>query len=239
VEDPNRRDGITNIPNSVNVPFSVTATLTIDVSGPNSSPRFNASQTDQAYTWSTLVHDPQAFDPDGDSLSFELMPCLGSDMGGDGTPDPIAGYLMPEEIGSSTSDYSWVDPSTGVFLWDQPNMLGSFQIAIKCTQWRNGMAIGDVTRDMSLCVWQLPTGIHDAANAGAPWLFPEGSAGHYHVDPQLADGSVTVLDGSGRVVKQSSARETIDLSALGDGVYSVVIRNAEGTVVTTRVALVR
>ncbi len=238
------REGyIVNIPNSIDVSLGLTATLVIDNAGANNSPIFNAPVTDQYYTWSTLVHDPQVTEPDGDSLNFELVTPLGDDLDGDGDSNPILGYLMPDEIASTPSDYTWVDPSTGVFLWDQPHLMGDHQIAIQCTERRliNGTwtVIGQVTRDMPLCVYQLPTGITDASATEAPLLTSNSSYGLYTIATRFTD--LSVLDAAGRTVLQLGPVPggTIDLSRLTSGTYTVVARDPAGPIRSTRVALIR
>jgi hypothetical protein len=240
MEDPNRTNGTLNIPNSVSVPLALSAELQINSFGPNSSVRFDAPQTDQGQDWSTLVHDPLATDPDGDSLSFELVTPLG-----DGYL-PIAGYQLPDAVAPVPGGYTWVDPASGVFLWDRPTLLGYYQVAIRCTERRlvagNWFRVGEVTRDMAICISQLPTGLAGPFTTAGPWLLPEGSAGHYRLQAEAVDAVdaiVTVSDLSGRVAMQRSAQGTIDLSGLPDGIYHVTLRTREGTPRTTRVALVR
>lgn len=237
VEDPNRTDGTLNIPNSVDVPLALSAELVISSFGPNSSVRFDAPQTEQGLTWSTFEHDPLATDPDGDSLSFELVAPLGD------AYLPIPGYQLPDAVAPVPGGYTWVDPATGVFLWDRPAVLGYYQVAIRCTERRlvagNWFTVGQVTRDMGLCIGQLPTGMAAPSTAAGPWLLPQGLAGHYRVDGERADGTITVSDLSGRVALQRSSRGSIDLSGLPDGIYHVTLRTGEGTPRTTRIALAR
>jgi hypothetical protein len=237
VEDPNRIGGTLNIPDSFDEALALSAELEISSFGPNSSVRFDAPQTEQGLAWSTLEHDPLATDPDGDSLSFELVTPLGDGF------QPIAGYMLPDAVSPVPGGYTWVDPATGVFLWDRPALLGNYQIAIRCTERRlvggNWFTVGEVTRDMSLCIGQLPTGIAAPSTAAGPWLLAEGRAGHYRVDAGAVDGIVSVCDVSGRLAMQRSAQGTLDLSGLPDGIYQVTLRTGEGTPRTTRIALAR
>ncbi len=237
VEDPNRVSGLMNIPNSVDVSLGLSAELEINTFGANSSARFNAPVTDQTYTWSTLVHDPQVTDPDGDSLSFELVTPLGLGL------LPIPGYVLPD-IATGPGDFTWIDPATGVFLWDQPNMMGNFQIAIQCTERRlvNGTwtIIGQVTRDMPLCIGQLPTGIAGASSMETPLLTPNGSYGLFTITDASHFSDVSVVDATGRMVMQQARTPNgeIDLSGLTSGTYVVSVRSASG-VASSRVALFR
>ncbi len=236
VQYPNRGSGITNVQGNSEVPIGLTTNLTIDLGGPNSSPRFNAPVNEVTYNWSTLVHDPQVTDLDGDSLRFELVEPLGLGL------LPIPGYVLPE-VATGPGDFTWVDPATGVFLWDQPNMMGNFQIAIQCTERRliNGTwtVIGQVTRDMPLCVYQLPTGVADASPVETPLLTSLGSYGFYRIDTRFTN--VLVLDAAGRTVLQLGRvpNGTIDLSRLTSGTYTVVAHETSGAMRSARVALVR
>ena len=70
----NRSEGIINIPNSGEQGSCVDALLVINpLLGANTSIQFNTWQTVTTWNWSTLVHDPAAFDQEGDSMSFELV----------------------------------------------------------------------------------------------------------------------------------------------------------------------
>jgi len=153
MDDQNRNGGIVNIPNSISQSFCVTATLYISpITGNNNSAVFGSGPMDWEYVWSTLVFDPMVTDTDGDSLSFELVTPLGLNC------EPIAGYSFPS---SPAPGWTWLDPATGVFSWYLPQTIGQFGIAIRASEWRNGQLIGQVTRDMILCIFQLPTSLDE------------------------------------------------------------------------------
>lgn len=91
--DPNRNYGVINIPNSVNIPMYVETTLTINpFLGPDNSPVLLNPPLDNGCVGAPFIYNPGAFDPDGDSLSFKLVPCKG-----DG--DKIfPGFLIPKHL---------------------------------------------------------------------------------------------------------------------------------------------
>jgi len=67
-EDPNRNGGVVNIPNSINVPFYVESQLIISAFlGFNNSPVLLQPPIDQGVLGQPFVHNPNAYDPDGDS----------------------------------------------------------------------------------------------------------------------------------------------------------------------------
>jgi len=222
LEDPNRIAGIMNIPNSVNVPLGLRATLIITSLGADNSPRFNAPPTDIGYTWSTLVHDPQITDPDGDSLSCELLTPLGYNV------DPIPGYQLPDVL-TAAGDFTWCDPHTGVFLWDHPNLMGLFTIAIRCTEWRGGVMIGEVTRDMLICLGTLPTAISEQENAPAMRILSDGTGMVEVITNIHRDATIEVFDAQGRSVRTittTGERTVIDTRTFAEGVY--IVHTADG-----------
>ena len=141
-EDPNRNAGIVNIPNSVNVPFYIESTLIINpFLGSNSSPQLLNPPIDNGCTNTPYYHNPGAFDPDGDSLSFSLITCRGYE------GENIPGYNMP-----NASNYISINPTTGDLVWDSPTMVGEYNIAILIQEWRQGVLIGNVVRDMQISI---------------------------------------------------------------------------------------
>ena len=142
LEDPNRNNGIVNIPNSVNVPFFLETILTINpFIGANSSPQLLNPPIDNGCLGYTYYHNPGAFDADGDSLSYSLITCRGYD------GEDIPGYSLPAASNSIT-----IDPVTGDLIWDAPVQQGEYNIAILIREWRNSVCIGSVVRDMQITI---------------------------------------------------------------------------------------
>ena len=142
MEDPNRNEGVTNIPNSVNVVFAIKTTLKIDGTiGNNSSPELLNAPMDKAALHKTFVHNPGAYDPDGDSLSYRIATCLQQD------GQEIVGYTLPP-----VTDSIYVNPTTGDFVWERPSQVGTYNVAMWIEEWRNGVKIGQVLRDIQVDV---------------------------------------------------------------------------------------
>jgi len=142
VEDPNRNYGVINIPNSVNVPFYVETELVINqFLGPNTSVILLNPPLDYGCVDKLYVHNPGAYDPDGDSLSYKLTICKGA--GG----LPIPGFTLPQASNSFS-----IDPLTGDLIWDDPVLQGEYNVAFIIEEWRAGQRIGYVTRDMQILI---------------------------------------------------------------------------------------
>jgi gliding motility-associated-like protein len=142
-EDPNRNGGILNIPNSINVPLFIYSELIINpfMGGYNNSPVLLIPPIDNACVEQPFYHNPGAYDADGDSLSYRLVTCYGA-MG-----LPIPGYTLPP-----ATNFLTLDSITGDLIWDSPPNQGEYNIAILIEEWREGIKIGSVLRDMQIIV---------------------------------------------------------------------------------------
>ncbi len=152
-----RNDGIKNI-------TTVTATsphLYVETflflngfDAPNNSPRMSADPIDKGYVNTIFTYNSGAYDIDGDSLSYELVPIRAGIINNDGA---LIGLTIPGSIspadpiiggGGSLS----IDPVRGTVTWDRPKIEGEYNIAIKINEWRNGVRIGYVIRDMQIII---------------------------------------------------------------------------------------
>jgi len=157
-EDPNRNAGILNIypggsPSSDQVVFALKAELIINpflgASGANNSVQFNNCPCPAlACINYKYCYNPQAVDPDGDSLSYELVAPLGEN--GESLLIPTA-YTFPNNYGSGGGTMT-VNQTTGTVCWDKPVVQGDFNFTLKITEWRNGFEVGYVYRDIQLTV---------------------------------------------------------------------------------------
>jgi gliding motility-associated-like protein len=151
--DPNRNQGVVNIPNSVLTEFAVHAFLIINPNyACNNSVELLNRPIDRGCAGVPFLHDPAAYDPDGDSLSFELVACRGANN------QPIPGYTFPLAPNSFT-----LDAHTGLLLWDYPPSTGIYtpeyevNVAFEIKEWRYSSSgtpvlMGVVERDMQITI---------------------------------------------------------------------------------------
>ncbi len=149
--DPNRIAGIQNInfPNSDLILFYIETEFSFlnpQFQGFNNSVKLLNPPIDFACVGERFVHNPNAYDPDGDSLSFHLIESLEAS----GTPVPR--YEFPDEIIPGPDNTISMDPVTGDFVWDAPQLRGEYNIAIKIHEYRNGNIISTTIRDMQINV---------------------------------------------------------------------------------------
>jgi gliding motility-associated-like protein len=140
MQDPNRNYGVVNIPNSVNVIFSIKTTMVINpLIGTNNTPVLLNYPIDKAAINKTFIHNPAAFDIDGDSISYKLATCLKEN------GKPIDNYTFPR-----ASKKLYVDSISGDLVWDAPMDSGIFNIAMNVEEWRHGVKINNIIRDMQV-----------------------------------------------------------------------------------------
>lgn len=145
MEDPNRNLGIQNIPNSVDVPLYIETLLVINpFLGSNSSPVLLLPPIDNGCVGIPYLHNAGAYDPNGDSLAFRLVNCKGA-AGLD-----ILGYKLPNEVDNQTPGSFTINEQNGDIVWDSPARQGEYNFAFIIEEYRNGVRIGYVTRDMQV-----------------------------------------------------------------------------------------
>jgi len=142
IEDPNRNADVLNIPNSVNVVFYLETKLWINpFLGINNSPILLNPPIDNACVGEIYIHNPGAVDADGDSLYYTLHVSLRE--GG----QLIPGYQYPP-----ASSFLTINNFTGDLVWDSPINVGEYNVAILIEEFRDGVKIGSILRDMQITV---------------------------------------------------------------------------------------
>lgn len=149
--DPNRNAGILNVnyPNSDMVLFHLQTTVTFfnqNFQGPNNSPILTVAPIDIACVGQPFLHNPGAYDPDGDSLAYRrIVPMMGVNT-------PVPNYLWPEQINPGGNNLVTFNETTGDFYWNSPQKAGEYNIAMYIIQYRGGVAIDTLIRDMQILV---------------------------------------------------------------------------------------
>lgn len=160
----NRNAEIRNMTNSVQTPFYIETQIVIDpFLACNNSPILLNPPVDGAVVGQKFIHNPGAFDPDGDSLAYKFV-IPRQDRG-----EVVDGYNYPDTFDIRHGDNPnptnqagtgpptlTLDSITGELVWDAPNSEGEFNIAFIVEEWRliNGewIQLGYVTRDMQILV---------------------------------------------------------------------------------------
>jgi hypothetical protein len=181
-----RNASILNITN----PSSAGMALEMDLQvGTNSSPDFINHPIPLAQVNVPYVYNPLPVDMDGDSLAWELV--TPSNFISAGNTVPAAGYVHP-----------FADPA-GPFVMDSltgeisftPNTIGNFVAAAICYEYRNGVLIGFIRREMQIIVLNStnsPAAPAFQANFGGPsnnsFTIPNGQMLQFDFDVTDTDG---------------------------------------------------
>ena len=158
----NRNDNILNINNgsSDQTAFHIETIIRIDpgLLG-NGTPQLTIPPIDRACVGARFIHNPGAFDPDGDSLAYKIVvpqQRRGEDVDGYVDLNDAAISNMREDGGSPA--LFQIDPITGDFVWDAPQEAGEYNAAFIVEEWRFSELtgryelLGFVTRDMQILV---------------------------------------------------------------------------------------
>jgi hypothetical protein len=177
--EPNRNQGVLNMDNSVNTRFYIETEIFIDpFLGCNNTPVLLIPPIDQACTGVAFFHNPGAYDPDGDSLSYELVvPFSDRNLQVVRYQDPAANeprqfytnYNTGNETGDGTPSFR-IDPIDGTITWDAPGKQGEYNVAFVIIEWRKiagqWIKVGFVRRDMQILV-------NDCNNERPDLIIPE------------------------------------------------------------------
>lgn len=162
----NRNEGVLNIANSVNTTFYIETEIIIDpFLGCSNTPVLLVPPIDKACTGVAFFHNPGAFDPDGDSLSYEfVVPKMNKNSDVIAYLDPNTktfydriglNYGTANEAGNGQPIFE-IDPVTGTITWDAPGAPGEYNIAFKIIEWRKiagtWVQQGYVIRNMQIIV---------------------------------------------------------------------------------------
>ena len=173
-----RNGGISNMLNSVNTPFYVETMIVIDpFLGVNNSPVLTVPPIDEGSPGVRFIHNPGAFDPDGDILTYNLVIPRQS------KEEEVFGYV---DIDDPQFYTNWTEGSEeggpasfellendGDLIWDSPgdifklsgfncpdgvDQCSEYNVAFKITEWRERGGslerVGYVIRDMQIVIYE-------------------------------------------------------------------------------------
>lgn len=146
-----RSAGIINLIGSENQFFYISAELYIPPTGVLDHPPIflNAPLYDacSGQPWTEL---PGGYDPDGDSLHFELLPVFeyltNSPFSPGTNPSIASGHAFPDDPTFGPSVFK-MDPITGLIAWDTATTLGRYAIHYRVTSYRNGVKMSVIDRE--------------------------------------------------------------------------------------------
>jgi len=148
-----RNGAIINMSSPLTEDMEFLTYVNVDSANPNSSPTYLAPPVIYLPTNNVWQYNPLPFDPDGDSLVWNLSVPLSNNT-------TVAGYqyLSDTVLYSNTTGIFSMDAITGEITWD-PKMVGNFVASFAIQEYRNGVLVGAMSRDMQFVV------VPDSTNA--------------------------------------------------------------------------
>ena len=223
-----RNYGIDNIDNAWNKGTTFPSLIFGNPSGCVSSPYFNAYPPAAVPANVPLQIDVSATDPDGDSLSYQLVAPL-SDKPSQSYPFSAvpfaAGYSASNMVPSSPA-FS-LDATTGQ-ITGTITQAGKFSVGIRVSKWRNNALVGRILRDYQFTVLQ-------------PWTVFASIASHTDAGCGGSGGSATAAAGGGSAPYSflwSDNQTGQTATNLAPGQYSVIARGSGGCQDTAYVTIV-
>lgn len=151
-----RNSTITNLVNPGSQTLYVETTFDNLAANGNSSPYFTVKPVPYTCVGSPYIFNNGAVDPDGDSLSFDIVAPLDGPTTCQAYPNPTAiafvnsSYNLidnPIDCGNSFS----IDPQTGAISFT-PISQQRGVVTVRVKEWRNGQVIGTILRDLQIVV---------------------------------------------------------------------------------------
>jgi len=144
-----RNDAIINMAAPLSEHMDFLTFVSVDSSNPNSTPTFLTPPVAYLPVDSIWQYNPLPFDPDGDSLVWTISVPLGA---GYPVPVDVVGYVsLSDTLYSNPNGIFSIDAITGQISWN-PKMVGNFVAAFAIAEYRNGVLIGGMSRDMQFIV---------------------------------------------------------------------------------------
>lgn len=161
--DENRNNNILNLKSpSDQLPFFISMGLIIENGlGVNQTPQMTVPPVDNAETLRRFIHNPGAFDVNGDSISyFSYTPQINRGINAPEYRDPNLVQAGLTQDGTSGATYA-VNELTGDVTWDSPVKAGLYNVAFVIEEWRT---IGNRKIRMSYTVRDMQIEVKDGKN---------------------------------------------------------------------------
>jgi hypothetical protein len=182
-----RNAAIVNMSSPGGESFYLTTIVTVDSSSSNSTPVFLNAPVTLAQLNNMYAYNPLPFDADGDSLSWSLVTPLSSNA------SPVSGYVLPH---ANPLFPFTLDAATGAISW-MPDMMGNFVSSFLVEEFRGGVKIGEIRRDMQILVINDTTNSLRAAVSTTGW--PTNASGNFSFNLPASSAfnlTVVAMDGN-------------------------------------------
>lgn len=211
---------ILNIELTDSTPFRLTTVYTFLnplFFGTNSLPTFLQPNFTQGVLNRSFTHFPNAYDLDGDRLTYSFY------------DDPDSTYILPDQVSPGPDNVITIDSITGAIRWEKPQKAGAYSLPILVTEHRNDIPISRtmypllieiedkifLTQDFEINTWQLfPNPANNQVTIRAGTLVQK-------------PYELSLVDALGRVIirkrKLTAQSHLLDLTGISAGMYCIII----------------
>tara|TARA_Y100000739_G_scaffold222958_1_gene225154 strand:+ start:1255 stop:2634 length:1380 start_codon:yes stop_codon:yes gene_type:complete len=167
-----RNGAIINMSSPLQESMKLLTYITVDSVTPNSSPSYLTPPVAYLPIHTIWQYNPLPFDPDGDSLSWSIEIPL-DDNGA------VNGYeFLSDSIYSDSNAVFSLDSVTGSLSWSA-SLVGHFSASFVISEFRNGLKIGEMRRDMQFIV--TPDTSNSMPNISNMQTVPTNTGGYPYV----------------------------------------------------------
>ena len=197
-----RNGAIINMSNPLNESMKLLTYITVDSTNPNSSPSYLTPPVAYLPVHTAWQYNPLPFDPDGDSLVWNLQVPLDDN----GT---VSGYeFLSDSIYSDTNGVFALDSVTGSLSWSA-SLVGHFVASFVIDEYRNGVKIGEMRRDMQFIV--VPDTSNNMPNISNMQSVPTNSGGYPYVKINPGQNYQLHL-----LANDADVNDVLDMQAFGE-----------------------
>lgn len=229
MEDPNRSDGICNVPNSINTSFILSGEMVIN-------PFLGNIDTLQ-YTGVALIpnnigvisnYNPRVQNAQSDSLYFDFV--------------LAGGITLPPASNTIT-----INHQTGEIIWDSPNTVCDYIFDIRLKEYRNiggtYYYIGSTMQEIFTSSCSVNLFANESTTDEQITIFPNPNEGKFEIKiVKNKIESIRVMDLLGNIIKTSlnipgNDHLAVDISEVDQGIYFVQITDQNKNVVTKQIII--
>ena len=201
-----RNGAIINMANPLGESMDFLTFVSVDSSNPNSTPTFLTPPVAYLPVDSIWQYNPLPFDPDGDSLVWTISVPLGA---GSPIPVDVVGYgNLSDTLYSNSNGIFSIDAITGQISWN-PKMVGNFVAAFAIAEYRNGVLIGGMSRDMQFIV--VPDSLNAMPQISNMQAIPTNNLGYPYI--KIAPGQNYQIQ---LLASDTDVNDVVSMSAFGE-----------------------
>lgn len=201
---------------SANQPFYIEAILNNQYAQGNSSPYFNRKPSTIFCRNLPIMYSYDGADPNGDSLAYELIQPMTADSNMTCADTP--GNLIFKTAGTPfnttnnpfpASNTFILNPATGAMSFT-PGQSGTQILAIRVKEYRRGILVGSIMRDVMFTVPGSPTGIEDDGDIlqSDPKIYPNPNKGSFTITGVYGkEINIDILNTIGQTIHRIKAQD--------------------------------